>query len=130
MDSLLTSLLHFARGLKEEVTMQLTDEEMEAMVERVVESGPSRPGTPIGVVLVPVQTYVHQVAKAQIPGTSPSIVVPAFASHWGIVVGEADHQKLFHLLFVDDAEYEGPGSTVENRNIRFHVTNLYKPLQN
>ena len=130
MNSLLSSLLHFERELKEDMTMRLTDQEMEAVVERVVDSAPSRTGTPTGIALVPVHTYVHQVTKASIPGTSPSIVVPAFASHWGIVVGEANDQKLFHLLFVDDIEVDVSGSNVENQNIRFHVTNLYKPLPN
>lgn len=68
--------------------------------------------------------------EAPIPGTSPSIIVPAFASRWGIVVGEVDNQKVFHLLFIYDAEVDASDSTVENQNIRFHVTNLYKPLQN
>ena len=130
MNSLLSSLLHFARGLKEDVTMRLTDQEMEAVVERVVKTAPSRTGTPIDIAFVPVHTHVYQVMKAPIPGTCPSIIVPAFARHRGIVVGEADDQKLFHLLFIDDEEVDASDSTVENQNIRFHVTNLYKPLQN
>jgi hypothetical protein len=130
MNSLLSSLQHFARGLKEDTTMRLTDEEMEAVTERVIEVAPRRTGTPIDVALVPVHTYVHQMTKSSIPGTSPSIIVPTFACHWGIVVGEEDDQKLFHLLFIDDAELDASSSTVENRNIRFHATNLYKPLRN
>jgi hypothetical protein len=94
------------------------------------ETAPSRVATPLDIALVPVHTYMHQVMEAPIPGTSSSIIVPAFASHWGIVVGEADNQKVFHLLFIYDAEVDASDSTVENQNIRLQVTNLYKPLQN
>ena len=41
---------------------------------------------------------------------SPSIVVPAFACHWGIVVGEAYRQKLYHLVFIDDIEVDAANS--------------------
>ena len=49
-------------------------------------------------------------ANESIPGTSSSIVVPAFASHWGVVVGEPKNEKLFHF-----------DSTLPN---------FYKPLPN
>lgn len=80
--------MHFERELKKDETMRLTDEEMDVVVERVIDSASSRIGDATSVALVPVHTYVHQLTKTPIPGTSPTIVVPAFASHWGIVVGD------------------------------------------
>ena len=82
MNSLLSSLQHFAQELKKDSTMRLTDEEMDAVTERVIETAPRRTGgIPIDIAFVPVHTYVHQATKTLIPGTSPNIVIPALASH-------------------------------------------------
>ena len=129
MDSLLSSLLHFERSLKGDMTIRLTDEEVEAVVQRVLDSAPSpRTGRCTDIALVPVRTNVHQLTKSPIPGLSPSIVVPAFACHWGIVVGEPDHRKLYHLVFTDDTEVRTAHSNVKNQYIRFHSSLLLKPL--
>ena len=127
MDSLLSSLLQFERRLKTDETMRLTEEEMDGVVKRISESAQRRTGDRRKIGLVPVHTYVHQATKALIPGTSPCIAVPAFASHWGIVVGEGNHQKLFHLVFVDDMDGDGSSSAVENQKIRFHMWEPFKP---
>ena len=56
------------------------------------------------------------------------MVVPAFASHWGIVVGDSQ-QWLMHLVFVHDAESEQGTSVVDASLIDFDVMKLRKPLE-
>lgn len=124
------SLAIFEQRLKEEKAMQITDEEADRVVARVVDIVGTGTGEPSGVTLAPVHTYVHQVEKEPIPWASSTIVIPPFASHWGIIVGAPKNQKLFHLIFVPSIEGEVRNSTVENESIRFHVSKLYKPLPN
>jgi hypothetical protein len=49
--------------------------------------------------LAPVQTYVAD-GKTLTSGTFPGVVAPAFASHWGVVVG----RTLYHLIFRNSAD--------------------------
>lgn len=128
MESLLSCLAKLERNLREEGNMEITDEEAKAVVKRVVEAVGVGTNTPAGVRVAPVHTYVHRLDKSSKPWHSPSIVVPPFACHWGIVVGSPGRQRLFHLLFVEDAGREVEGSRVENKYIRFHDSKLQKSL--
>jgi len=51
--------------------------------------------------LAPVRTYVAS-GKTVTSGTFPGVAVPAFASHWGVVVG----RTLYHLNFQNTADIE------------------------
>lgn len=106
--------------------MRLTEEEMDPIVERIVDFTSSRIVDAASV--VPVHTCVHQLTKTPTPGTSPTIVVPAFASHCEIVVG--DDQMLFRLIFVHPSEGDVSDLSMGYHNIRFHVMDIYKPLSN
>lgn len=130
MESLLCCLTTFESELKGDDEMRITDDEATAVMKRVVEAVGAGTDQPAEVAVVPVYTYVHQVEKtANIFGSS-AIVVPPFACHWGIVVGQPESQRLFHLLFVGDIGRESENSTVENQYIRFHDTSLFQPLAN
>ena len=123
MDSLLSSLASLERKFKEHEDMNITDEEANAAVRRVVDAIGVGTSPPTGVAFAPVHTYVHQLDKTPKPWSS-SIVVPPFACHWGIVVGPPERQTLFHLLFVDDVGRQAESSTVENKNIQFHYARV------
>jgi len=131
MEYLVSSLASLQRKFQEHEEMNITDEEADAVVRRVVDSVGVGTSRCTDVALAPVYTYVHQLHKT--PGAgSPSIVVPAFASHWGVVVGPPHRQYLYHLLFVDDVGREKQDSTIQNEHIRFHVVKRsdQKPLPN
>ena len=130
MEFLLSSLARFERKLKEHDEMEITIEEANAVVKRVVDSVEVGTNSPAGVAFVPVHTYVHQLGKTATAWGSSTIVVPPFASHWGIVVGPPESQTLFHLLFVEGLREEAENSTVENKHIRFHYSGLHQPLAN
>jgi len=49
--------------------------------------------------LTPVRTYVQD-GKSLTSGTFPGVVTPAFASHWGVLVG----RMLYHLVFQNSAD--------------------------
>jgi len=131
MEYLVSSLASLQKKLQEHQEMNITDEEADAVVRRVVDSVGVGTGRCTEVALVPVYTYVHQLNKTPKAG-SPSIVVPAFASHWGVIVGRPQHQYLYHLLFVDHVGRETEDSTIGNEHIRFHVVKRSddKPLPN
>lgn len=130
MESVVSCLARLETKLQEEEKMRITDDEANGVVKRVVDTVGVGTGPPAGVRLAPVHTYVHQLDKSSWAWHSPSIVVPPFTCHWGIVVGPPESQRLFHLLFVEDVESEVEGSRVENKHIRFHDTKLGKPLAN
>jgi hypothetical protein len=52
--------------------------------------------TPSQLQIVPVRSYVNN-TKTLSPGTFPGIVVPSFATHWGVAVEDT----LYHLTFCD-----------------------------
>ena len=129
MKSLLSSLASLDRKFKEHESMNMTDEEANLAVRRVGDAAGDGRNPPTEVAMSPVHTYVHQLDKTPKVWSS-SIVVPPFASHWGIVVGPPENQRLFHLLFVDDVGRAAESSTVENRQIRFHDQSLERPMAN
>jgi len=130
MEHLVAALASLQRRLREHSEMNVTEEEANVVVHRVASlpdvAGAGRRGSSADVVLVPVQTYVHQLEKRPGPWSS-AIVVPPFACHWGIVVGEPNTQRLFHLLFCDGAR---PGTSTTNDNIQFDDFRLRRPLEN
>lgn len=130
MESLQPCLTSFRRKLKEFGEMEVTKDEADAIVQRIVDFAGVGTNAPTGVALSPVHTYVHQVHKDPTVLSSSAIAVPPFACHWGIVVGppKPESQRLFHLVFVEDQESEGHNSTVKNSRITFHDNPLYKPL--
>jgi len=57
------------------------------------------------------------------------VVVPGFASHWGIVVGSpGGRQFLYHLVLTEADRPDGVSSTVPNDTIQFNAHHLTKPL--
>ena len=130
MESLLSSLARFEAKLREHGEMEITNEEANAVVKRVIDTAGVGTNEPIEVALAPVHTYVHQLDKTPSAWPSSAIVVPPFACHWGIVVGAPESQRLFHLLFVEDVGREAQSSTVENKYIRFHDSTIQRLLPN
>jgi hypothetical protein len=133
MESLLNTVADFEQSLKKDNTMRISEEEANKVVVRFTESPEPQIKDILArgkasVSLAPVKTYVQQLDKAPIPGISSKIVVPAFASHWGIVVGES-RQWLMHLVFVGDTEGEQGTSVVDESLIDFNITTLRKPLE-
>jgi len=127
MEPLLSSLVHFERNLKGDDRMEITDEEANAMVKRVIDAADTGRNEAAGVSLVPVHTYIHQLDKTA--SSQSAIIVPPFAWHWGIVVGPPESQRLFHLLFVHDVGGAAENSKVENGFIRFRSTSLDRPME-
>ena len=129
MEQLLCSLASLHRNFQKHKEMNVTEDEANAVVQRVVASDAVGVGKnqPVGVALAPVHTYVDQLGKTPRPWSS-SIVVPPFACHWGIVVGTPDDLTLFHLLFTNDIGPNAGSSNVENRLIRFHYKSIEGPL--
>lgn len=132
MQSLLNTIADFEQSLKADHTMRISDEEVNTLVARFTDSTKpeikdilARGRTQVS--LAPVQTYVQQMGKIPIPGVSAKVVVPAFASHWGIVIGDSQ-QWLMHLVFVNDTEGERGTSVVKTSLIDFDVIKLRKPL--
>jgi len=130
MESVLSSLARLEAKLRENGDMEITKEEATAVVKRVIDAAGVGVCEPTEVALAPVHTYVHQLDKSSTAWASSAIVVPSFACHWGIVVGQPESQRLFHLLFVEEGAGEVESSTVENKYIRFHDTKLGRPLAN
>jgi len=128
MEHLLSSLADLNRKFQAHGDMNITDEEANAIVERVVDMVGLPRSRPTEVALTPVFTYVDRLNKTH--KKSSSIVVPPFACHWGIVVGPPAIQTLFHLLFVENVGPNAESSTVENRQIRFHYRPWEGPLAN
>lgn len=70
-------------------------------VHREVDGGPQYPAGTVSVRLVPVYTFIlRNISKDTNLGKG--ILVPSFASHWGIVTGEPGFQTLYHLVFSDN----------------------------
>src|SRR5271168_615502 len=73
--------------------------------------------------LVPVHTFILQGHSKDVP-LSKGILVPSFASHWGVVVGVPDAFTLYHLVFRFDVNL--PNDTIndsikgKNKVVRFH----------
>jgi len=133
MESLASCLATFRRTLGEDKDMEITNDEANAMVQRVAGTIGVGTNQPTGVALVPVHTYVHQLDKSPTAWGSSSIVVPPFACHWGIIVGKPERprsQMLYHLILAPGAGDEVRSSQVENKHIQFHVTSLSAPLEN
>ena len=133
MEVLLKTIADFDQNLKTDHTMRISDEESNSLVANFIESTKpqikdilARGNTSVS--LTPVKTYVQQFGKAPIPGVSAKVVVPAFASHWGIVVGDSQ-QWLMHLVFLHDAESEQGTSVIDASLIDFNVMKLRKPLE-
>lgn len=130
MESVASCLASFRRKLEEDKEMEITNEEANVVVQRVVNTIGVGTDELAGVSLAPVHTYVHQLDKRPSVWGSSAIVIPPFACHRGIIVGTPGSQTLFHLLFVQDVGWEVENSRVENKYIRFHYTKLQKQLAN
>ena len=130
MESLLSSLASVQRKFQESDEMKITEDEANELVQRVVDTVGVGTSPPTELALAPVHTYVDQLGKTPRAWCDSSVVVPAFACHWGIVVGPPNRQILFHLLFVDNRGRDAKSSTVENALIHFRHTSLGAPLSN
>ena len=73
--------------------------------------------------VVPVHTFILQGHSKDVR-LSKGILVPSFASHWGVVVGVTDALTLYHLVFDPDAEVPDDGMTDpirgKRRAVKFH----------
>ena len=133
MEALLARLTKMERHLKSDAKMRISEEEATNVVKHFIQSAEVRDiitQNTSEVSVVPVHTYVHQLSKDPGCGTSTSIVIPSFASHWGVVVGPPNEQMLFHLVFAESDHSERKSSTVPNSKIRFHATEMLKPVPN
>jgi hypothetical protein len=70
-------------------------------VRREIDGGRQYPGGRVSVQVVPVHTFVLQDISKDVR-LSRGILVPSFASHWGVVTGEPGSLTLYHLVFVPD----------------------------
>jgi hypothetical protein len=82
-------------------------------------------GPPYSIQVVPVHTFILQGISKDVK-LSRGILVPSFASHWGVVTGDPGALTLYHLVFVPDsrpAQDERP-DTIRGRRraIQFNHT--------
>ena len=135
MEQLLSVMGEFAYNLHETEDIHINDDEASSIVQRLVQTPEVTKILnrveiePSSIELAPVHTYVQQIAKdPSLPG-QPKVVVPAFASHWGIVVHHtAEKAKLYHLIFARQDEVNS--STVPTDDIQLDVYKLRNPLTN
>jgi hypothetical protein len=71
-------------------------------VRREIDGGRQYPGGRVPVQVVPVHTFVLQDISKDVK-LGRGILVPSFASHWGVVTGEPRSLTLYHLVFVPDS---------------------------
>jgi hypothetical protein len=84
-------------------------------VHRDVDGGPQYPGGAVSVRLVPVHTFILRDVCKDIKLTT-GILVPSFASHWGVVTGEPGYLTLYHLVFsLDTGPPEKNVDTIRGR---------------
>jgi hypothetical protein len=73
--------------------------------------------------LVPVHTFVLHSPTKDVR-LSRGILVPSFASHWGVVVGQPGEYLLYHLIFRPNQEprKHGIGDSIRGnyREVKFH----------
>lgn len=113
--------------------MRISDDEANSLVHHFVKSSTVTSvidDQPSKVSLAPVHTYVHQIAKRPTSGGQSGIVVPAFASYWGVIVDHPNGQMLYHLVFAPAEDMKLRTSKIDNGDIKFHVTKVLKPLPN
>jgi hypothetical protein len=84
---------------------------------------------PLEIQVVPVHTFILQGISKDVnltPGLSKGILVPSFASHWGVVTGEPGARTLYHLIFNPDVRMPGDGKSAplrgKRRAVEFHHT--------
>jgi hypothetical protein len=70
-------------------------------VRREIDVSPEYPGGHVSVHIVPVHTFILQDISKDAK-LSRGILVPSFASHWGVITGEPGSFTLYHLVFVPD----------------------------
>ena len=129
MDPLLHTLKRLEAKMKATGEMQLSREDEIDIVDRSMVAGRTRAGSEVRI--AEVHTYVQQVSKRCDSPWNPRVVVPAFASHWGIVVGsEGETQFLYHLVLTETEEPNASASTVAYDKIQFNAHHLTKPLSN
>jgi len=94
--------------------MTINEESLLAQVQQNLPE-PSE-ATPQALELYPVQSFV-ETARTSKRSTSSKVVVPAFAVHWGVVVGPT----WYHLVFLnaDDANFEWNDPCRSGKPIRF-----------
>ena len=130
MDPLLNNLKRLEARLKRNEDMLLSKEDEMDIVDHSMVVGEGRPRMASEVSIAQLHTYVQQMQKGHDSSWNPTVVVPAFASHWGIVVGsQSGTQFLYHLVFTEAGE-PNPSSTVKNDKIQFNAHHLTKPLSN
>jgi hypothetical protein len=132
MEPLVNTLKRLEGKLKANEEMRVSKEDERDIVERLMVAGGARGRMASEVSIVAqVHTYVQQVHKGHDSPWNSTVVVPAFASHWGIVVGSPGaRQFLYHFIFTEAAESNAPSSTVANDKIRFNTHHVTKPLSN
>lgn len=130
MDPLLNTLTRLEARLKGNEEMLLSKEDEMDIVDHSMVVGEGRPRMALEVSIAQVHKYVQQMQKGHDSPWNPTVIVPAFASHCGIVVSsQSGTQFLYHLVFTEVGE-PNPSSIVTNDKIQFNAHYLTKPLSN
>lgn len=88
-------------------------------------------GSSLPIQLVPVHTFIVQGHTKDVNLTR-GILVPSFASHWGVVVGEQGAYELYHLVFQAGQQTNGGvGDSIRGpyREVEFNHTK-WQPKEN
>jgi hypothetical protein len=108
----------------------LFEADASAIIETVTKEAPRPRPTPAEyqIQLVSVHTFIVQGHTKDVR-LSKGILVPTFASHWGVVVGDPGQYVLYHLVFSEEEEETGPdegtgtsNSKRKHREVEFHYT--------
>ena len=134
MEQLKTVMVDFVETLHQTSEIHVSEEEAASIVQRILEpiaTIPNRPVPPSSVSVAPVYTYVDQRLKdINAPG-QPRVVVPAFATHWAVVVGHPEGQVMYHLVFEHpDEDTDSQKSNIDNGRIRFKAWDPDRQITN
>jgi hypothetical protein len=96
---------------------------MDTMQDSCSTTQPLNQAVSIQVMAVPVRTFVLQGYSKDVK-LSKNILVPSFASHWGVVTGVPGAFTLYHLIFRSDVPDGGNSNTLrgKRRGVQFHHT--------
>lgn len=107
------------------------DVDATSIIETVTREAPKpRPTSPTDqlsqIQLVSVHTFIVQ-GHIKAVHLTRGILVPTFASHWGVVVGDPGQYVLYHLVFSEEGETgqndeTTAGNKGKHREVEFHYT--------
>ena len=129
-----TVMADFAESLHQTDEIHVSEEEAASIVQRLLEpiaTVPNRLVPPSSVSLAPIYTYVDQIKKDINAAGQPRVVVPAFATHWALVVAHPEGQMLYHLVFAHpQQDMNSQKSNIDNGRIRFKSWDHDEPIAN